>query len=239
MIRPLLLLLLASPLLYAQSDMTGIELEGATALHLSALFSNVEIREATGDAVTVEHAVTIEGEPRPELAKLDIDRRDGTIYVDEEGPTMRDLSKVNKQYGRDSCCNSQVRMIVRVPAGITVTVETVYGSVDITDLTGLREVKSTYGGVTVAYADTGFPAELDLYSNYGAVDLTIPPGQALRVDLTTQYGELLTDVDLTIDPAASERRDFYEHVVGTVEGAARPGVVRCEAPYGKVYLREG
>ena len=235
--RILILLLLATYTLHAQSDMTGVELEGATALHLSALFSSVDIREATGDAITIEHSVVIEDKPHPELAELKVDRRDGTIYVKEIGPSTQDLDKINKQSHRDNCCNSQIRMIVRVPAGIAVTVETEYGTVDIADLPGLVEVDATYGGVTVVYANSQLPNDLQLYSNYGAVDLTLPAGQGARVDLTTEFGELLTDLDIAIDESASEKRDFYEHVVGTV--GAGGAQVRCKAPYNKVYLRAG
>ena len=236
--RILLFLFLVSFSLRGQSDMTGIELEGATALHLSALFSSVDIREATGDVITIEHSVTVEGEPRPELAKLDVKRRDGTIYVEETGPTMQQL---NRQSRRENCCDDQIRMIVRVPAGITVTVETEYGVVDIADLAGLVAVNSTYGGVTVVYDQASLPQDLDLYSNYGAVDLTLPRGQGARVELTTEFGELLTDLDIAIDEAASEKRDYYERVVGTIGGGGpiAIGKVRCKAPYGKVYLRGG
>ncbi|WP_420458245.1 hypothetical protein [Neolewinella sp.] len=230
--RTFFLFLLASFSLHAQSDMTGIELEGATALQLSALFSSVDIREATGDAITIEHSVIVEGEPRPELAKLDVKRGNGTIYVEETGPTMQQL---NRQSRRENCCDDQIRMIVRVPAGITVTVETEYGVVDIADLAGLVAVNSTYGGVTVVYDQASLSQDLDLYSNYGAVDLTLPQGQGARVELTTEFGELLTDLDIAIDEAASEKRDYYERVVGTIGGGGAQ--VRCKAPYGKVYLR--
>ena len=243
MLRILLLLALSGTLLRAQSDVTGIELEGATALHLSANFSQVEIREADGDALTIEHSVTVEGEQRNDLAELSVEREGKTLTVTETNPTQQQLQQFwkNKENG-DNCCNSQIRMIVRVPAGVTVTVETIYGSVDINDLAGLSEVNSTYGGVTVVYTDARLPENLELYSNYGAVDLTVPPGQAATFDLTTQFGELLTDIDLTVDGQESERRNFYEHVVGTVGAGSSDSVrvrVRCEAPYGKVYLRKG
>ncbi len=214
--------------------MTGIELEGATALHLSALFSSVDIREATGDAITIEHSVTVEGEPRPELAELDVKRRDGTIYIEETGPTMQQL---NHQPRRENCCNNQVRMIVRVPTGVQVTVETVYGAVTVNDLPGLREVDATYGGVTVTVPSGKPSGDLRLYSNYGAVDLTLPAGTGAKLELQTQFGELLTDLDIEIDEGASEHRDFFERVVGSVGSGGRK--ISCEAPYGKVYLREG
>lgn len=230
-------LLVSYPLL-AQADPITIELEGATELHLSALFSNVELRTAEDNALTIEHTVVVEDVARPELGELDIKRDGKRLEVTEVGPSMEQLKRNWKEKGqRSNCCNSQIELVVRVPAGVTVTVETVYGSVDVTDLVALRAVRATYGGVTVVYAEADLPQDLELYSNYGAVDLSIPEGQGARVALTTQHGELLTDLDLTIDEAASEKRDFYEHVVGTVDGGGAN--VRCEAPYGKVYLRRG
>ncbi|MEL6843975.1 MAG: hypothetical protein AAFP02_12265, partial [Bacteroidota bacterium] len=69
-----------------------------------------------------------------------------------------------------------------------------------------------------------------------AVDLTVPRGFNAEVDLTTKYGDLLTDLDIDIDTERSKEKEFYQHVVGTVgSGGAR---VQCKTPYGNVYLRE-
>ncbi len=218
--------------------MTGIELEGATALHLSANFSQVDIRQADGDFITIEHSVTVEGESRNDLAELSVKREGQTIRVTETNPTQQQLKQFwkNKEYG-ENCCSSQIRMVVRVPAGVMVSVETVYGSVEVNDLPGLREVDATYGGVTVTVPSGKPSGDLRLYSNYGAVDLTLPAGTGAKLELQTQFGELLTDLDIEIDEGQSEHRDFFERVVGSVGSGGR--TISCEAPYGKVYLREG
>ena len=231
-----LLCLLTWPML-AQSDVTGIEVEGATALHLSTNFSRVDLRIYGGDQIVIEHTVTIDGEPHPELRKLEISRRDGTIRVKEVGPTMQQLTRVQNDRNGDQNTNSQIRMIVRVPEGLDVALETVYGEVVVTDVPNLREVNATYGAVTVVYRDTGVPGSLRLYSNYGAVDLTLPSDTGAALALTTQFGELLTDFDITLDAAGSEQRQFYEHVEGTIGGGGAQ--LSLESPYGKVYLRKG
>ena len=231
-----LLCLLTWPML-AQSDVTGIEVEGATALHLSTNFSRVDLRTYGGDQIVIEHTVTIDGEPHPELRKLEISRRDGTIRVKEVGPTMQQLTRVQNDRNGDQNTNSQIRMIVRVPEGLDVALETVYGEVVVTDVPNLREVNATYGAVTVVYRDTGVPGSLRLYSNYGAVDLTLPNDTGAALELTTQFGELLTDFDITLDAAGSEQRQFYEHVEGTIGGGGAQ--LSLESPYGKVYLRKG
>jgi hypothetical protein len=217
--------------------MTGVQLEGATALHLSANFSQVEIRQAEGDEITIEHSVVVEGKRRPELAELSVSRDGETIRVREVSPTQDDLKSQWKNGNDRDCCKSDIRMIVRVPAGVAVSVETVYGGVDVEGLPGLREVDATYGGVTVVVPPGQPLSDLKLYSNYGTVDLSLPAGTGADLELETEYGELLTDLDITIDGDASKRRDFFERVVGRVGGGG--ALVQMRAPYGKVYLRGG
>ena len=234
-----LLCLLTWPML-AQSDITGIELEGATALHLSTNFSRVDLRIHEGDQVVIEHTVTIDGVAHPELCKLDISRRDSILRVEETGPTMKELTRVQDRVqdrGWDGNTNTQVRMVIRVPKWLAVSLKAVYGEVVATDVPYLREVNATYGAVTVVYRDTSVPGSLRLYSNYGAVDLTLPTDTGAALALTTQFGELLTDFDITLDAAGSEQRQFYEHVEGTIGGGGAQ--LSLESPYGKVYLRKG
>ena len=242
--------LLAAGHLHAQSEPLTVPVDGAATLHLSALFSNVEITTTAGTDVTVTHLLSVDGKTRPDLAKLEVSRSAGVLSVTETSPTQKQLEAEMKRTstvinghrttGYDDR-NIDVRMIVAVPRGLAVTVETVYGSVEVRDVASLRKVDATYGTVTVSYSSPAVP-DLDLYSNYGSVDLTLPAAADARLELTTEFGELLTDFDLAINTGESERRDFYEHVVATIGSGASPneaGQVQCRAPYGKVYLRRG
>ncbi|MCP9236904.1 hypothetical protein [Lewinella sp. JB7] len=241
-------LLLAVGQLYAQST-TTVAPEGATALHLSALFSSVEIITGDGPNIEIDHMILIDGRARAELSELQMDRQGGVLRIAEAGPTqeqlepeMRRVSTVingRRTSGYDDR-HMELALVVTVPENLPLTIETVYGSVNVIDHPGLREVKATYGGVDVIYSVAdALPEQLTLYSNYGTVDLTLPPGVAARLELITEFGELLTDFDLLIDREASERRDFYEHIVSTVGSGPAATSVKCTAPYGKVYVRRG
>jgi hypothetical protein len=235
--RPLCILflsvLIAAPLTGQQT--TTIPREGAERLHVKTLFGGVELMTYDGTAIEVTHTVTVNGKAYPDLAELTVSRADGELRIEEIGPTGDDLHALQQGNG-DRNTNSQIKLIVRVPNDLVVTLETLYGGVDATDVPRLREVNSTYGGITVSYGDTGPSGVLELYSNYGAVDLTLPPDASADLELKTQYGELLTDFDLEVDTERSRQGQFLEHVVGTIGGGGAR--VRCESPYGKVYLRQ-
>ncbi|MBB4079651.1 hypothetical protein GGR28_002276 [Lewinella aquimaris] len=242
-------LLLAAGHLHGQSATKNLALEGATSLHLSALFSDVAITTGSGDAVTVEHILLIDGKARPELTELRVTRQGGVLMVEETKPTEQQLKPEmqrgttvingHRVYGTNGL-NIETRLIVTVPQGLPVSLETIYGNVDITDLVKLKEVRATYGSVTVVYTDKALlPPAIDLYSNYGAVDLTLPPDTDTQVELTTEHGKLLTDFDIAIDPDGSEHQNFFEQVAGTLGNPTTDGLLRCTAPYGKVYLRRG
>ena len=236
MLRLLLggLLLAASPLC-AQTLASG----GADKLLIVGNYATVEITTSPDGTIRYEHSVTVNGQPVPDIGEITSERSGGTLTLRESQPTSETIGELcrdarNKRYREN--CNSRIRLRVAVPAGLRVEVETVYGAVEATDQAGLARVHSTYGALEVVYDDVAPPAELDLYSNYGEVDLSLPADVAAEVELVTQYGSLLTDFDIAIDAAASEQRAFYERVVGTL-GAGGGTRVTCRSPYDTVYLR--
>ena len=236
MLRLLLgsLLLAASPLCAQTVDITGIE-----SILITGNFAAVEIVPSDDGLVHYTHTITVNGKSEPDLGAVEIERANGRLSLEEAQPTEAGLSKLcrrgeNRRYREE--CNTEIRLRVAVPAGLSVTAKTLYGGITATDLPGLTSAQSTYGAVTVKYAAVAPPATLDLYSNYGEVDLSLPADVAAEVELVTQYGSLLTDFDIAIDAAASEQRDFYERVVGTL-GAGGGTRVTCRSPYDTVYLR--
>ena len=228
-------LLLAAGPLCAQT----VDPAGAASLVLTGNFAAVEVVASPDDQIHYTHTVTVNGATLPDLGKVAIDRGNGELTLREAHPTQEEIGELcrdgqTRRY-RDHC-NSEIRLRVAVPAGLPVAVETVYGGITVTDLAGLTAARSTYGVVTVKFAAVAPPATLDLYSNYGDVDLALPADVAAEVELETQYGSLLTDCDIDIDAAASERRAFFERVVGSL-GAGGGTRVTCRSPYDTVYLR--
>ena len=124
-----------------------------------------------------------------------------------------------------------------VPTGIPVTIETKYGGIEAVNVSNLLSAKAKYGQVKAIFTSVKPQAELELYSNYGAVDVTIPLGRGADLDLTTEYGELFTNISIAVDGELSREKDFYHRLIGTVGGGG--STIKCTAPYGDVYLREG
>lgn len=243
-------LLACSLLVFAQGDTRKIALEGAVAVHIYAAFSSVSVTTGGTDALTVDHTLTVEGADRPDLRKLTVERKNGVIHLREVRPTAKLLKaefpgpKGNfttgaREGGKGIVNNVMVDATLKVvvPVGVKVTVETNFGGIEAVNVAGLTSARAKYGDVDAVFTATSPRADLDLYSNYGAVDLTVPAGSGLNLDLTTEYGELLTDVDIDVDTDASTEKEFYQQVIGSINGGG--GKVTCKTPYGNVYLRMG
>lgn len=235
----------------AQGFGREIDLDGATAVHIYAAFSSVEVVTGGNNSLHVQHDLVLDGEERADLQNLEVVREGSVLTIRELKPTAELLQRqtppntrqqnyINSAGERSAMINGvkvDALLKVTVPAGVTVSVETEYGAIRAVNCSGLVSARAKYGAVDVVFTQgTRMPA-LDLYSNYGAVDVTIPAGHDLSLKLTTQYGDLLTDLDIAMDATASEERDFYQHVVGQLGRGGK--TLSCEAPYGNVYLREG
>jgi hypothetical protein len=249
--RFFLLLLVSLPLLvFGQGDQQEIALEGATAVHISAAFSSVSVTTGGNGVVAVNHSFTVDGADRPDLRHLAVERKGGVLHLREVKPTADLLNRefsgrnVNRitggREGGKGVFNGvmvDATLAIVVPAGVKITVETTYGGIKAVNVAGLTKAHAKYGAVDVIFATVSPMPDLDLYSNYGAVDVTIPAGRGANLDLTTEYGELLTDMEIQVDAKASEEKEFFQRVIGTIAGGGNR--IKCEAPYGDVYLREG
>ncbi|MEM9928380.1 MAG: hypothetical protein AAF840_01050 [Bacteroidota bacterium] len=250
--RLFFLLLLCCPFfVIAQADQQEIALEGATEVHIYAEFSSVSVTTGGIDAVAVSHTLTIEGEDRPDLRKLTVERKkNGVLILRELKPTAKLLNREYPEPDGGSISGGReggkgvfngvmvdATLEVVVPEGVKVSVATNFGQIKAVNVAGLMKATAKYGAVDVIFATVPALPALELYSNYGTVDVTIPAGRGIDVDLTTKYGELLTDLDINIDTEESKEGHFFQHLIGKISGGGR--VIKCEAPYGDVYLREG
>ncbi|WP_020567086.1 DUF4097 family beta strand repeat-containing protein [Neolewinella persica] len=245
------LLLISFPILvFGQGDQQEIALEGATAIHIYAAFSSVSVTTGGQGVVAVNHTFTVDGTDRPDLRLLSIERKDGVLHLREVKPTadllQGEFSGKNSNQitggreGGKGVVNGvmvDATLEIVVPAGVTIEVETNYGGIKAVNVDGLVKAHARYGAIDVIFATVSPMPDLDLYSNYGTVDVTIPTGRGANLDLVTEYGELLTDMEIQIDKKASEEKDFFQRVIGTIAGGGAR--IKCEAPYGDVYLREG
>ncbi len=245
------LLLAAIPFfVFAQSESQSIPLDGVQAVHIYAAFSSVSVTTGGTDAVQVDHTFTVDGTDRPDLRQLTVERIDGVLHLREVKPTAEMLNAEfpdrkggmisgGREGGKGVFNNVVVDAVLEVvvPANIPVTVETTYGGIEVVNVGHLLSAKARYGEVKAIFTTTKPQAELELYSNYGAVDVTIPEGWNTNLDLTTEYGELFTDMSINVDDAKSKEKEFYHRLIGSIGAGGK--VIKCTAPYGDVYLRKG
>jgi hypothetical protein len=245
------LLLVSLPILvFGQGGQQEIALDGATAVHVYAAFSSVSITTGGKGVVAVNHTLTVDGMDRPDLRHLEVERKDGVLHLREVKPTANLLQRefparkgnqiTGGREGGKGVFNGvmvDATLEIVVPAGIKIVVETNYGGIKAVNVAGLVSARAKYGAVDVIFATVSPLPDLELYSNYGAVDITIPAGRGANLDLTTKYGELLTDMDIQINTEASEEKEFFQRVIGTISGGGNR--IKCETPYGDVFLREG
>lgn len=219
-------------------------------MHIYAAFSSVSVTTGGTDAVKVDHTFTVDGTDRPDLRHLSVERIDGVLHLREVKPTAEllqsEFSQRNggmntgaREGGKGVFNNVMVDAVLKVvvPAGIPVTVETKYGGIEAVNVGNLLSARARYGEVKAIFTSVKPQTELELYSNYGAVDVTIPVGWGTNLDLTTEYGELFTNMTIKVNGEQSKEKDFYHRLIGTIGGGGK--TIKCTAPYGDVYLREG
>jgi len=236
----------------SQIDQQQVDLAGATAIHIYAAFSSVEVTIGEQGVVGIEHNQTTNEEDNMELRQLTFERVGDVLNIREVAPDGNRFGQgvVPKSVpalpqgavpgsGSNSTRNLPVDDALRVvvPQGIPVSIVTDYGSIVVDNVEALLSAKAKYGSVNVIYRSGQVEPGLELYSRYGAVDITIPAGENLNLDLLTEYGSLLFDMELETDESASEEAEFYQRLVGKLGTGGR--TLSCTAPYGNVYLRQG
>lgn len=243
-------LLVAGPCFaFAQTKNQSIPLDGISAVHIYAAFSSVHVSSGGTDALEVDHTFTVNGDDRPDLRRLTVERIDGVLHLREIKPTAKLLNREfpdknggmisGGREGGKGVFNGvtvDALLTVVVPRGIPVTVETKYGGIEVINVESLRSARAEYGPVKAVFTTVNPLAGIELYSNYGAVDITIPSGMGSDLELITKFGELLTNMDVRVDDRRSEEKDYFHRLVGSVGGGGK--TIKCTAPYGDVLLRE-
>ncbi len=245
-----LLLLSFSLTLLSQETPREIALEGALEVRIHAEFSSVFVTTGGTDALLVSHSVAIAGQERPELRKLTVEREGDVLHLREVKPSGNLLHEQRpsanylpasggqlEEKGASTSLLVDATLKVVVPANVKVSVSTNFGSIKTVNVAGLLSARARYGAVQAVFASAPLALNLDLYSSYGAVDVTIPADRGLDVDLTTKYGDVRTDLGIEVDASVSKAEQDFQQLIGKVAGGGR--VITCTAPYGDVYLRKG
>lgn len=91
------------------------------------------------------------------------------------------------------------------------------------------DIKSTYGMVELV----GFNGSANVNATYGGIDATVAPATTGKLQATTSYGQIYSNLDLK--PTEKTEKDFYTSIT------AEPGkgsTYILKSTYGKIYLRK-
>ena len=117
-----------------------------------------------------------------------------------------------------------------------IVISTTYGDVGLHDVTGPMSIKSIYGSVEVKFGSLEQQGSVSIESVYDLVDVTIPKGAKADVKLSTPYGEIYSNADITIAESDGMRKHTNHGMNGKINGG---GVhLYLKASYDNIYLRE-
>lgn len=105
----------------------------------------------------------------------------------------------------------EISIDVKVPANIATKINAVYGMVELTNFNAPATIDATYGGI----------------------DATLVKSNTGKVQATTSYGQIYSNLDLVLTDKAN--RDFFTSV--TAEPGKGPAYI-FKSTYGKIYLRK-
>lgn len=109
----------------------------------------------------------------------------------------------------------EISLDIKVPASLPVSVESVYGIVE------LKNLKQSM--------------PLSAISTYGGVDAALHAAQVGELYASTDFGQIYSNLDVSFSGEGLKQKDFHTEIM------ARPGKgarYRFESKYGNVYLRK-
>lgn len=181
-------------------SINGGENDDAFELIQSASGNTIFIENRIRNLKELPHRITVinKGEKITFKSKVDYQK-----YCEENG---------NKFNQRSEGVDMDILLEIKVPKGIEVKLESVYGMVEVKNYAGPLTVEATYGGV----------------------DVTVVEKTMGEVSAETNYGQIYTNLNLKF--SGSEFEDFHTYVSAKLGSGPK---YSFESKYGNVYLRKG
>lgn len=155
--------------------------------------------------------------------------------------------------------NNSKRYTIKVPPGVAVNYEhssymakelnirntsseievsSNYNKIKIENASSPLAINSVYGGIEATFDRLSPNNDITLYSVYSFVDVTVPANAKATFHLSTSFGQMFTDLDLSFESEKEEgmRNLSNKDMVGKFNGGGTN--VKLTATYGKLYLRK-
>ena len=182
----------------------------------------------------VAHVNINEGE-NDSAFSLEERTENGAIVISDH---IKDIDKLPRRYtivrnGKKTVFKSKAEYLEASKGG---GVEKSYESSDIDIVVEVKvpvncktDIKSVYGIVEM----TDFNAPVTVDATYGGIDATITAAHTGKLQATTSYGQIYTNLDLKLTDHTE--RDFFNSI--TAEPGKGPSY-SFTSTYGKIYLRK-
>jgi hypothetical protein len=176
-----------------------------------------EIRSEVQDGKVVITAVLKDQDKIPRRIVIHRDDQDFFFKTDDmhHPDVVKFLAENNGAYQWTSGgIQRSIKLEVFVPQGVATTIETKFGTMEITD----------------------FNAPLVAKARHGGIDVKVKPSSLGELRAKTRHGEILTNLDIKFDVTPANRNDdFWTEIFKKVGGGYSYDL---EATHGKIYLRK-
>ena len=233
-------------------------------ISLEAMWGDVEIRKSTAGQLRIEGKVSINRGENNDAFDLNIQKSGSVLSLTSDIKDMENLPRYTtihkngrEYYFRippgedfdwseipDSLRNGKqgwtsngvltdISLMILVPEGVKLQVESTYGDITLSEVTNDMNIKNTYGHIEATLPRV--PSNCTLESVYSFVDVSIPSSARSDLKLQTNYGEIYSNVDFTVDKGASKWAAFENRVVAALNGGG--STLDLTATYNNIYLR--
>ena len=170
--------------------------------------------------------------------------KDGQKYIfnSESGNKKEIRQQIKETIGGDGYSmysegvQTDIQLEIKIPRSLKIDIQSTYGDITINDVSSPLKVENTYGHVEASFTNLAQLETITLKSTYDFVDISVPAGAAVSVDLDSDFGRIYTDLDLDIDTGRSRTKDFSCRIIGSVKSGGP--VIKAKATYKNIYLRK-
>lgn len=199
-------------------------------------YPKVKVSTWDKDEVSVTSHVNINDNENNDAFELLSDTKEGVLTVSSH---IKDMDKLPRHYtimrnGKKTIYRSKDEYIEARKDRSGITMSTEGTDIDImvevkVPVSVVSNLKAVYGIVEL----TNFNAPITVDATYGGIDATIAAANTGKLQATTNYGQLYTNLDLKL--TEHNERNFYNSI--TAEPGKGPSY-KFTSTYGKIYLRK-
>ena len=227
-------------------------------------YADIELESYTGNEIVVEATVNINMNLDNDSYSFKADKNDNVFIIkskmdfndiprriilkDYEGNTKilleKDASLENVKDTEDKYKSinygyqTDITLKIKLPENKDIIVESIYGDLIAKGIYNNIDVDITYGDVEIKTFQVNTSSTINLESTYGHIDYSVPSSSDIEFNLSTSYGEIFSDLNVT----SSRSNVFEKNVCGAERGGKyilneAKSIAYITATYDDIYIR--